>query len=52
MFDDKNLKTLEYFKILDMLAKYTQSAGGKVKALELRPFQDAELCVELSFLYI
>ncbi len=43
MFDEKNLRTLEYSKILDMVAAYAQSEGGKQKARELRPFADFEL---------
>ena len=29
MFDDKSLNTLEYGKILEMLAAHAQSEGGK-----------------------
>lgn len=42
MFDAKSLKTLEYDKILDMLATYAQSQGGKDKARNLTPFEDYE----------
>ena len=42
MFDTKSLKTLEYDKILDMLATYAQSQGGKDKARNLMPFEDCE----------
>lgn len=42
MFDLKSLKTLEYDKILDMLATYAQSQGGKDKARSLTPFEDYE----------
>lgn len=40
MFDTKSLKTLEYDKILDMLATYAQSQGGKDKSRNLKPFED------------
>ena len=42
MFDIKSLKTLEYDKILDMLATYAQSQGGKDKARNLTPFEEYE----------
>ncbi|MBO7326097.1 MAG: hypothetical protein J6U74_01115, partial [Clostridia bacterium] len=42
MFDIKSLKTLEYDKILDMLASYAQSQGGKDKSRSLRPFEKFE----------
>ena len=42
MFDTKSLKTLEYDKILEMLATYAQSQGGKDKARTLTPFEDYE----------
>lgn len=38
MTDNKSLTTLEYFKILDSLAGFCQSAGGREKARALRPF--------------
>ncbi len=40
MFDVKSLKTLEYDKILEMLASYAQSQGGKAKARNLTPLED------------
>ena len=40
MFDTKSLKTLEYDKILDQLATYAQSQGGKDKARNLVPFEE------------
>ena len=36
----KALKTLEYDKILDQLATYAQSQGGKDKARNLVPFEE------------
>lgn len=42
MFDDKSLKTLEYDKILDMLASFAQAEGGKQLARDLRPFENVE----------
>lgn len=39
MFDQKNLTTLEYPKILDRLATFAQSQGGKKKASELVPYE-------------
>ncbi|MBO4554745.1 MAG: endonuclease MutS2 [Clostridia bacterium] len=42
MFDDKSLKTLEYDKILDMLAAFAQAEGGKQLAHDLRPFDNIE----------
>lgn len=39
MFDQKSLTTLEYPKILDRLATFTQSQGGKKKASELVPYE-------------
>ncbi|MBQ3755144.1 MAG: endonuclease MutS2, partial [Clostridia bacterium] len=42
MFDDKSLTTLEYPKILDMLASFAQAEGGKELAKSLRPFEDIE----------
>ncbi len=38
MFDAKSLNTLEYPKILDELAVYAQSRGGKNKACSLVPY--------------
>lgn len=37
MFDQKSLKTLEYDKILSLLADHAQSEGGKAKAFALSP---------------
>ena len=37
MFDEKSLNTLEYGKILEMLAAHAQSEGGKALCLALRP---------------
>ena len=42
MFDDKSLTTLEYPKILDMLAGFAQAEGGKELARSLRPFENIE----------
>lgn len=39
MFDQKSLNTLEYPKILDKLASFAQSQGGKDKARLLVPFE-------------
>lgn len=39
MIDVKSLKTLEYDKILDQLASFAQSQGGKEKARALTPFE-------------
>lgn len=39
MFDQKSLTTLEYPKILDRLATFAQSQGGKKKASELVPHE-------------
>lgn len=39
MFDHKSLTTLEYPKILDRLATFAQSQGGKKKASELVPYE-------------
>lgn len=39
MFDKKSLTTLEYPKILDRLATFAQSQGGKKKASELVPYE-------------
>ncbi len=40
MFDKKSLTTLEFEKILSMLASHAQSSGGKQKACELKPFEN------------
>lgn len=37
MFDEKSLNTLEYGKILGLLAAHAQSEGGKALCLALRP---------------
>lgn len=37
MFDEKSLNTLEYGKILSLLAAHAQSEGGKALCLALRP---------------
>ena len=39
MFDDKSLNTLEYGKILEMLAAHAQSEGGKAASRALRPHE-------------
>lgn len=39
MFDQKSLTTLEYPKILDRLAAFAQSQGGKQKARTLVPYE-------------
>lgn len=39
MFDQKSLTTLEYPKILDRLATFAQSQGGKKKASGLVPYE-------------
>lgn len=39
MFDQKSLTTLEYPKILDRLATFAQSQGGKKKASEIVPYE-------------
>lgn len=39
MFDQKSLTTLEYPKILDRLATFAQSQGGKKKASKLVPYE-------------
>lgn len=39
MFDQTSLTTLEYPKILDRLATFAQSQGGKKKASELVPYE-------------
>ena len=40
MFDEKSLNTLEYGKILDMLAAHAQSEGGKAACRALLPTSD------------
>ena len=42
MFDDKSLNTLEYGKILEMLAAHAQSEGGKALSRALRPANTVE----------
>lgn len=44
MFDAKSLKTLEYGKILEMLAQFAQSESGKERALAHVPFTSLEEC--------
>lgn len=39
MFDAKSLSTLEYGKILEMLAAFAQSEGGKERSLGLTPHE-------------
>ena len=49
MFDEKSLNTLEYGKILDMLAAHAQSEGGKAACRALLPTSDigeAELALD------
>lgn len=51
MFDEKSLSTLEYGKILEMLAAFAQSEGGKSRALEIRPYttlEEAEHALNLT----
>lgn len=51
MFDDKSLKTLEYGKILEMLAAYAQSEGGKAASRALRPTDvaaEAECALDMT----
>ena len=36
--NEKSLSTLEYFKVLEMLAAETSSEGARQRAMELRPF--------------
>lgn len=51
MFDEKSLSTLEYGKILEMLATFAQSEGGKSRALEIRPYttlEEAEHALNLT----
>ena len=38
--NEKALKTLEYDKIIEKLADYASSPGGKARCLSLRPMQD------------
>lgn len=40
MFDQKSLNTLEYPKILERLAAFAQSQGGKQKARDLVPYEN------------
>lgn len=51
MFDAKSLNTLEYGKILDMLATHAQSEGGKAACRALLPTSDigeAELALDMT----
>lgn len=51
MFDDKSLNTLEYGKILEMLAARAQSEGGKAACRGLRPVgvrTEAELALDMT----
>lgn len=51
MFDEKSLKTLEYDKILSLLAEHAQSAGGKAKAFSLTPCEslgEASFALDLT----
>ena len=51
MFDEKSLHTLEYGKILDMLAAHAQSEGGKAACRALLPTSDigeAELALDMT----
>lgn len=51
MFDDKSLKTLEYGKILEMLAVHAQSEGGKASCRALRPAEaigEAENALDMT----
>lgn len=51
MFDDKSLKTLEYGKILEMLAVHAQSEGGKAVCRALRPAEaigEAENALDMT----
>lgn len=51
MFDEKSLNTLEYGKILDMLATHAQSEGGKAACRALLPTSDigeAELALDMT----
>lgn len=40
--NEKALKTLEYDKIIEKLADYASSPGGKARCLALRPMQDMD----------
>ncbi|MGN1096434.1 MAG: hypothetical protein ACI4QU_01175, partial [Christensenellales bacterium] len=40
MIEEKTLKTLEFSKILEELKSYTQSEGGKMLAVCLKPETD------------
>lgn len=46
--NEKALKTLEYFKILDRLASLAGSAQGKEKCLKLRPMTDLDKIREMQ----
>ena len=46
--NDRALKTLEYFKILDKLEAFAGSALGKEKCRELRPLADIDAIRELQ----
>ena len=51
MFNEKSLNTLEYGKILDMLAAHAQSEGGKAACRALLPTSDigeAELALDMT----
>ena len=51
MFDEKSLNTLEYGKILDMLAAHAQSEGGRAACRALLPTSDigeAELALDMT----
>lgn len=51
MFDDKSLNTLEYGKILEMLAAHAQSEGGKAACRALRPCdarEEAQLALDMT----
>ena len=51
MFDDKSLNTLEYGKILEMLAAHAQSEGGKAACRGLRPVsvkEEAALALDMT----
>ena len=51
MFDDKSLNTLEYGKILEMLAAHAQSEGGKTACRALRPCdvrEEAQLALDMT----
>ena len=51
MFDEKSLNTLEYGKILSLLAAHAQSEGGKALCLALRPATtagEASLAIDMT----